>query len=60
MKSDNFFYIYNPYKANHFIQNGVIPIEIGRGQKGEVYFKYKKTEESSILNEQWNQIIAGN
>lgn len=56
MKTDNYFYLYNPVKANYFIQNGINPIEIGRGAKGEIYFKFKKSEETKILNEKWNEI----
>lgn len=51
-----FFYIYNPYQSNFFIQNGVYPLECGKGRSGDVFLKFMKTDKSQEIFERWMEL----
>ena len=56
MTNSNFIFLYRPDKANYFLQNGAELVEIGRGNSGNVYFKFVKSEVSLELTNKWKSM----
>lgn len=53
---EEFVYIYNVEQANFYLNNGVIPVEMGVNDKtGRVYFKYTK-HDSQPIYDKWLKI----
>lgn len=50
---EKFYYIYNPKQANFFVLNGVPVYEIGKGNKGDIYIKFPKNEQSMEVFDRW-------
>ena len=50
---EKFYYIYNPHQANYFVMNGVSVLEIGKGNKGDIYIKFPKNEKSMEVFGRW-------
>jgi len=48
-----YYYIYNLKQSLFLIKNGVIPIEISVGKKGDVYHKFAQNNDFIKLNNQW-------
>lgn len=51
--NNKFFYIYNPHQANFFIMNGLEVLEIGKGNKGDVYVKFLRNAKSEEVFDRW-------
>ncbi len=49
----NYFYIYNLSQARFFLRQGLRPIDIGIGNKKEVFIKFLRDEESEKVFTQW-------
>ena len=49
----DFFYIYNPQQALYFIQNGAYLVDINKGSKGDVYYKFPKDDKHEELFMNW-------
>ena len=45
--------MYNLKQSLFLIKNGVIPIEISVGKKGDVYHKFAQNNDFIKLNNQW-------
>lgn len=52
---DKFFYIYNPEQALYFIQNGAYLMNIGKGSKGDVYYKFPRDKKHDDLFMDWKK-----
>ncbi len=52
---DKFFYIYNPEQALYFIQNGALLINIGKGSKGDTYYKFPRDDRHEALFMDWKK-----
>lgn len=52
--SQKFFYIYNPHQANFYVLNGLEVIEIGKGNKGDIYVKFLRNEKSEEVFTRWS------
>ncbi|UZW14340.1 hypothetical protein OSC52_00265 [Clostridium pasteurianum] len=48
-----FRYIYNMEQANFYIQNGLVPVEVGTGAKKDVFLKFKDGEELQMVFKLW-------
>lgn len=48
-----FRYIYNMKQANFYIQQGLIPMEVGTGEKQDVYIKFKDSERLQEVFKKW-------
>ena len=46
-------YIYNFQQSLYFMQNGVIPVEIGKGSKDDVYHKFERGEKLDEVFTKW-------
>ena len=42
-------YVYSANQANFYLQNGIIPIEIGTGSKGDTYVVFNYEDHIRIL-----------
>jgi len=50
---NNFFYIYNLVQANFYISNGIKPLEVGKGNRGDIYLKFPRNEKSEEVFSRW-------
>lgn len=46
-------YIYNPLQASFYLQNNIELIETGLGDKGDIFFKFKDSEELQSIFRKW-------
>lgn len=46
-------YIYNSKQGIYYIQNGLIPIDFGTGNKGDAFMKFENTEQYRNLFRDW-------
>ena len=52
MKHDNKMYIYNKYQALFYIENGLIPLDVGVHSKTKkIFFVFKRNEHEAIFGE---------
>jgi uncharacterized protein (DUF1919 family) len=51
----NLLYCYNPTQANYFLQNGLVPLEIGKGNKGDIYVLFSRSEKFEEIFSKWSQ-----
>lgn len=51
-------YVYSPEQANFYLQNGLIPLEIGTGSKGDTYFVYKYSDHCRLFPK-WKETVDG-
>lgn len=49
MKNSGTKYVYSAEQANFYLQNGVVPIEIGTGSKGDTYIVFKYEDHQKLL-----------
>jgi len=50
---NNFFYIYNLVQANFFLMNGLTAMEVGKGNRGDVYVKFARNAKSEEVFDRW-------
>lgn len=50
-----YFYIYNYYQAKYFIDNGLKVIDIKKGNKGDIYHKFIRDQESEQVFMNWKR-----
>ena len=51
-------YVYSAEQANFYLQNRLIPIEIGTGNKGDIYFVYDYSEHCRLFP-LWKATVDG-
>ena len=51
-------YVYSAEQANFYLQNGIKPLEIGRGSKGDVYIVFNYEEHKKMLPK-WIEMMHG-
>lgn len=53
--SEVYFYIYNFAQAKFFIDNGLSVVDIGKGNKGDIFHKFIRSKESEDIFMKWKQ-----
>jgi hypothetical protein len=49
----NLFYCYNYQQSNFILQHGIAPVEIGRGNKGDIYVVFPRNEKFEEVFTKW-------
>lgn len=47
-------YLYNISQAQFFLEHGLCPKGVSKGQKGDVYLKFEHTEAAEAVWQLWN------
>ncbi|NLJ58232.1 MAG: hypothetical protein GX339_05235 [Tissierellia bacterium] len=47
------FYIYNHFQAQFFLDQGLCPIRIGKGSRGDLFIRFERNEEAERVFEMW-------
>lgn len=50
----DYFYIYNIQQARFFLNKGLIPIDIGIGNRKEVFLKFIRDQKSEEIFFEWS------
>lgn len=53
------FFIYNYLQADFFLQHGLIPKQIGKGNQDDIYVRYTRNEKSEKVFDEWKEIKYG-
>ena len=53
------FFIYNCLQADFFLQHGLIPKQIGKGNKNDIYIRYTRNSKSEKVFDEWKEIKYG-
>lgn len=48
-----YFYIYNVKQAQFFLQNGLMPVDVGIGTEKDVFVKFDRDEQAESIFSQW-------
>jgi len=48
-----FVFIYNQYQSEFYFSKGIVPIKVDRGSKGDIYVKFKNTDEVKKAFTEW-------
>lgn len=51
-------YIYDLNQATFYIQHGLTPVAIAKGKYGDVYVRFKHTDELDQVWQKWGEHIA--
>jgi hypothetical protein len=55
-KKVSYFYIYNPEQSDFFVKNGAVVLEVGKGNKGDVYVKFPRTDKEEEIFSRWVEL----
>ncbi len=55
MSEVKYFYIYNFAQTQFFIKNGLVIVDIGKGNKGDIFHKFIRCKESEDIFMKWKQ-----
>ena len=50
---NRYFYIYNIKQAQFFLQNGLMPVDVGMGVEKDVFIKFVRDEQAENVFNQW-------
>ncbi len=48
-----FVFIYNQYQSEFYFSKGIVPVKVDRGSKGDIYVKFKNTDEVEKAFTEW-------
>lgn len=51
--TQKYLYIYNVKQNDFFVNNGLHPINVGKGESGSVYLKYIRDEKAETILTLW-------
>ena len=53
------FFIYNYLQADFFLQHELKPIQIGKGNKDDIFVRYARNDKSEKVFDEWKEIKYG-
>ena len=56
-KRDNDIYLYNLAQAQFFLDHGICPVAIGRGNSGMIFLKFKRDAATEEVFQNWNDYV---
>ena len=49
------FYLYNYLQSDFFLQHGLSPIQIGKGNKDDIFVRFIRDDKSELVFNEWKE-----
>ncbi len=50
---EKIFFCYNHFQSDYLIQNGIMPLGVGKGGKGDIFIKFARNEKFEEVFQRW-------